>query len=64
MIPDREEAARVNENTVGIVFTHEELFHQLERWLGAITPLGGACFLGGWVAMAAGALRADRPNPP
>jgi uncharacterized membrane protein YgdD (TMEM256/DUF423 family) len=21
------------------------------RWLGAITPLGGVCFLAGWVAM-------------
>jgi uncharacterized membrane protein YgdD (TMEM256/DUF423 family) len=22
------------------------------RWLGAITPLGGLCFLGGWIALA------------
>lgn len=22
------------------------------RWLGAITPLGGLCFLGGWLALA------------
>jgi uncharacterized membrane protein YgdD (TMEM256/DUF423 family) len=22
------------------------------RWLGAITPLGGACFLAGWLALA------------
>ena len=28
-IPSREEAARVNENTVGVVFTHEELYHQM-----------------------------------
>ncbi len=27
-IPSEEEAKRVNENTVGVVFTHEELFHQ------------------------------------
>jgi uncharacterized membrane protein YgdD (TMEM256/DUF423 family) len=24
------------------------------RWLGAITPLGGACFIGGWLLLAAG----------
>ncbi|MFK7860284.1 MAG: hypothetical protein AB8B64_15800 [Granulosicoccus sp.] len=28
-IPTRAEAQRVNENKVGVVFTHEELFHQL-----------------------------------
>ena len=22
-----------------------------QRWLGAITPLGGLCFLGGWIAL-------------
>lgn len=22
------------------------------RWLGAITPIGGVCFLGGWLALA------------
>lgn len=22
------------------------------RWLGAVTPLGGLCFLGGWLALA------------
>lgn len=27
------------------------------RWLGAITPIGGLCFLGGWAALAWGALR-------
>ena len=27
------------------------------RWLGAITPIGGLCFIGGWVALAVGALR-------
>lgn len=29
------------------------------RWLGAITPLGGLCFLAGWIALAVGALRAS-----
>jgi len=29
VIPTREEAQRVNENKIGVVFTHEELFHQL-----------------------------------
>lgn len=24
------------------------------RWLGAITPLGGLCFISGWVALAVG----------
>ena len=28
------------------------------RWLGAITPLGGLALLGGWVCLAAAALRA------
>jgi uncharacterized membrane protein YgdD (TMEM256/DUF423 family) len=28
------------------------------RWLGAITPLGGLAFLGGWAALAWAALRA------
>ena len=27
------------------------------RWLGAITPIGGVCFLVGWVALVVGALR-------
>ena len=28
-----------------------------QRWLGAITPLRGACFLGGWAALAVAAWR-------
>jgi uncharacterized membrane protein YgdD (TMEM256/DUF423 family) len=28
-----------------------------QTWLGAITPLGGAAFLGGWVALAVSARR-------
>jgi uncharacterized membrane protein YgdD (TMEM256/DUF423 family) len=28
------------------------------RWLGAITPIGGVCFILGWIAMAVAALRA------
>lgn len=31
------------------------------RWLGAITPLGGLCFLAGWVALALGARAALSP---
>jgi uncharacterized membrane protein YgdD (TMEM256/DUF423 family) len=27
------------------------------RWLGAITPLGGICFIGGWALLALAALR-------
>lgn len=30
------------------------------RWFGAITPLGGVCFLAGWGALAWAALRAAR----
>jgi uncharacterized membrane protein YgdD (TMEM256/DUF423 family) len=28
-------------------------------WLGAVTPLGGACFLAGWVAVIAAAARSS-----
>jgi uncharacterized membrane protein YgdD (TMEM256/DUF423 family) len=28
------------------------------RWLGAITPLGGLAFLGGWLALGIGIWRA------
>jgi uncharacterized membrane protein YgdD (TMEM256/DUF423 family) len=31
------------------------------RWLGAITPIGGVCFLAGWVAMALAARAAVSP---
>jgi uncharacterized membrane protein YgdD (TMEM256/DUF423 family) len=37
------------------------------RWLGAITPIGGAAMIGGWVSLAAAArisYRADRANAP
>lgn len=27
------------------------------RWLGAITPLGGTCFIAGWTVLSIGALR-------
>jgi uncharacterized membrane protein YgdD (TMEM256/DUF423 family) len=30
-----------------------------QRWLGAITPLGGLCFLLGWLALAYSALRSS-----
>lgn len=29
------------------------------RWLGAVTPLGGACFLAGWVLLTVGVLRTE-----
>jgi uncharacterized membrane protein YgdD (TMEM256/DUF423 family) len=40
--------------TAGILFFSGSLYFmalipQLRDWLGAITPLGGLCFLGGWV---------------
>lgn len=31
------------------------------RWLGAVTPLGGLCFLTGWVILAWAARRVDQP---
>jgi uncharacterized membrane protein YgdD (TMEM256/DUF423 family) len=31
------------------------------RWLGAITPIGGLCFLAGWASVALAALR-SRPG--
>lgn len=30
------------------------------RWLGAVTPIGGAAFLGGWAAVVAGVRAAPR----
>ncbi len=33
------------------------------RWLGAVTPLGGACFLAGWALLAWAARRAPRAVP-
>jgi uncharacterized membrane protein YgdD (TMEM256/DUF423 family) len=34
------------------------------RWLGAITPLGGVCFIAGWLALAAWPRRAPREDAP
>ena len=33
------------------------------RWLGALTPIGGACFLAGWACLIAATLR-PAPAPP
>jgi hypothetical protein len=42
IIPTRQEAARVNRNSVGIVFTHEELYHQVIHNIEAeVEPVGG-----------------------
>lgn len=30
------------------------------RWLGAITPVGGLCFILGWIALAVAALRSSQ----
>lgn len=32
------------------------------RWLGAVTPVGGALFLAGWAILAWAALTIDRPD--
>lgn len=36
----------------------EALGQQGFKWLGAITPIGGICFIAGWVLMATGLLKA------
>lgn len=33
-----------------------------QRWLGAVTPIGGVAFLTGWACLAAAALRAPGPG--
>jgi uncharacterized membrane protein YgdD (TMEM256/DUF423 family) len=33
-----------------------------ERWLGAITPIGGLCFLSGWAAFAFGSYTGPRTS--
>jgi uncharacterized membrane protein YgdD (TMEM256/DUF423 family) len=35
-----------------------------KTWLGAITPLGGLCFLAGWALLAFGAYRSDQTDVP
>lgn len=32
------------------------------RWMGAITPVGGLAFLAGWLFLALGVLKANRPS--
>ena len=32
------------------------------RWLGAVTPLGGACLIGAWALLAVSALSRPRPG--
>jgi uncharacterized membrane protein YgdD (TMEM256/DUF423 family) len=34
-----------------------------ERWLGAVTPLGGVCFLVGWIFAAMASLRSASQDP-
>jgi uncharacterized membrane protein YgdD (TMEM256/DUF423 family) len=46
---------------VGIVFFSGSLFIMAltgQRWLGAITPIGGVAFIAGWLLLAWAALRA------
>ena len=47
--------------TAGIVLFSGTLYalaFGAPRWLGAITPIGGLCFLAGWLLLAWGAVRA------
>jgi uncharacterized membrane protein YgdD (TMEM256/DUF423 family) len=34
------------------------------RWLGAITPMGGVCFMVGWLFVAVAAFRSKNPEQP
>ena len=46
--------------TAGIVVFSGSLYLLVAigaRWFGAITPIGGVCFLLGWISVMAGALR-------
>jgi uncharacterized membrane protein YgdD (TMEM256/DUF423 family) len=46
--------------TVGIIIFSGSLYLMTisgARWLGAVTPLGGLCFILGWMALAVAALR-------
>ena len=48
--------------TLGILFFSGSLYLLVltgQRWLGAVTPLGGVAFLVGWAGMAAAFLRRD-----
>ena len=51
----------------GIVFFSGSLYALAlsgQRWLGAITPLGGAAFLAGWACLALAAFREPPPAGP
>jgi uncharacterized membrane protein YgdD (TMEM256/DUF423 family) len=46
--------------TLGIVVFAGTLYAMVltgQRWLGAITPIGGVCLIAGWIALAVAALR-------
>lgn len=46
--------------TVGILVFGGSLYAMAlsgARWLGAVTPIGGACFLAGWAVVAVAAVR-------
>ena len=45
---------------VGVVVFSGSLYALVltgQRWLGAVTPLGGLCFIAGWIALAVSAWR-------
>ena len=61
----------LNCTTVGLLFTTGILLFSGSLyalslvgipWLGALTPFGGAAFMAGWVLLAWGVLRSDRPS--
>jgi uncharacterized membrane protein YgdD (TMEM256/DUF423 family) len=48
--------------TIGIVVFCGSLYLMTfsgARWLGAVTPVGGLCFILGWIALASAALRGN-----
>jgi uncharacterized membrane protein YgdD (TMEM256/DUF423 family) len=52
--------------TVGIVLFSGSLYLMVfsgERWLGAVTPLGGVAFLAGWLALAWAFFRGTGGSP-
>jgi uncharacterized membrane protein YgdD (TMEM256/DUF423 family) len=64
-LSDREDHFRVTRLLwwIGIVIFSVTLYALVlthVKWLGAITPVGGACLIAGWISLAVQAARAER----